>query len=194
MNTAMNNRSTRQAGVALVEVLVSLLLCAFGLLGFVALQARATSAEFEALQRSQALVLVDDMVARLNVNRLNAEGYVAPGLIGAGEPEDCAGKTGADLDLCEWGNLLRGSAETRAGNRVGAMPSARGCITKAPNSEARYIVAVAWVGNDATGGPASECGQGDDAFPEERLRRVVSTSVCIGWLRQPDPLPAQPAC
>ena len=74
------------------------------------------------------------------------------------------------------------------------MTSARGCITKAANSEARYIVAVAWTGNEATGGPTSDCGVGDDAFPDEKLRRVVSTSVCIGWLRQPDPLPAQPAC
>lgn len=194
MNTPMKYGNSRQQGVALVEVLVSLLLCAFGLLGFVALQARATSAEFEALQRSQALVLVDDMVARLNANRLQAEDYVSADLIGTGDLEDCAGLTGAELDLCEWGNLLRGSAETRGGNQVGAMTSARGCITKAPNSEARYIVAVAWVGNDATGGPTSECGQGDDAFPDEKLRRVVSTSVCIGWLRQPDPLPAQPAC
>jgi type IV pilus assembly protein PilV len=184
----------RERGVALVEVLVSLLICAFGLLGFVALQARATSSEYEALQRSQALVLLDDMVSRLNANRPDAEDYVSAGLIGVGDVEDCDGLTGADLDLCEWGNLLRGSTETRDANRVGSMVSARGCISKAPGADARYIVAVAWMGNDATGAPASACGQGDAAFPDERLRRVVSTSVCIGWLNQPVPLPAEPAC
>jgi type IV pilus assembly protein PilV len=178
----------------MVEILVSLLLCAFGLLGFVALQARATAAELEALQRSQALILLQDMVARLNANRQQAADYVSAGLIGEGEVEDCDGLDGAARDLCEWGNLLRGSAEVRDGQTVGAMVSARGCITRADNADARYIVAVAWVGNDATSAPTSTCGQGDDAFPEDRLRRVVSTSVCIGWLRQPDPLPASPAC
>ena len=183
-----------ERGMMLIEVLVAMLVCAFGLLGFVAMQARATTIESEALQRGQALVLMQDMVSRITANRTAADSYVTAGVIGSGAIEDCAGKTGAQLDLCEWGNLLRGESETRAGASVGAMVSARGCITKAAKSSARYVVSVVWLGNSPTGAPASACGQGDGAYTDESLRRVVSTSVCIGWLQQPDPLPATPAC
>jgi type IV pilus assembly protein PilV len=174
---------SQQRGAMLLEALVAILICAFGLLGFAGMQARATSAEFESFQRSQALVLIEDMASRINANRANAGAYVTGGLIGAGAVASCAGLTGADLDLCEWGNLLRGSAETRGGVKVGAMFNARGCITRAlaPATDG-YVIAIAWQGITPTAAPASTCGQGDAAFPTESLRRVVSTSVCVGLL------------
>lgn len=187
-------RRASARGMMLIEVLMAMLICAFGLLGFVAMQARASTVESEALQRAQALVLMQDMVSRITANRSVADSYVTGDVSGAGAVEDCAGLTGAALDLCEWGNLLRGVSETRNGTNVGAMVAARGCITKPATSNARYVVSVAWLGNAPTGAPASTCGQGDDDLADEALRRVVSNSVCIGWLEQPDPLPATPAC
>ncbi len=121
-----------QRGALLIEVLVAILICAFGLLGFAGMQARAASSEFEGFQRSQALVLVEDMVSRMNANRAHAGEYVSGGLIGEGDLVDCSGLAAAALDLCEWGNLIRGSAERRGGSGIGAMLSARGCITRAP--------------------------------------------------------------
>ena len=108
-------RRRAQCGAMLLEALIAILICAFGLLGFVGMQARSTAAEFESYQRSQALVLVEDMTARINANRANAASYVNAGLIGAGAIADCSALTGANLDLCEWANLLRGSTETRGG-------------------------------------------------------------------------------
>lgn len=175
-------RPMQQRGALLIEVLVSILICAFALLGFVAMQARATTSEFESYQRSQALVLLEDMVDRINTNRANAGSYVSAGLIGEGAVVDCAGKSGAALDLCEWGNLIRGSTEVRNGSKVGAMLSARGCITRPADSTDRYIVSVVWLGTVPTGAPASPCGKADAAFPTEALRRVVSSSVCVGLL------------
>ena len=61
-----------QAGALLIEVLVAVLICAFGLLGFAGMQARAVSTDFETLQRSEALVLIEDMVSRMNANRGHA--------------------------------------------------------------------------------------------------------------------------
>ncbi len=183
-----------ERGMMLIEVLIAILVCAFGLLGFVAMQARAATLESEALQRAQALVLLQDMVSRITANRTMADDYVSAGVIGDGALQDCAGLSGADLDLCEWGNLLRGESETRGSASIGAMVSARGCITKPATSNARYVVSVAWLGNAPSGAPASTCGQGDAALSDEALRRVVSNSVCIGWLQQPSPLPATPAC
>lgn len=187
--------SRRQAGGLLIEVLVALVVFSFGLLGYTAMQAQGSLAEAEALQRSQALVLVEDMASRLNANRANAGDYVTAGLIGGGAVENCAGKTGAALDLCEWGNLIRGNTETRNGVRIGSMTEARGCITRAADATARYTVAIAWQGMTATGGSASPCGRGDAGFPDEKLRRTVAVSVCIAQLRDdPAAAPLLPRC
>jgi type IV pilus assembly protein PilV len=185
-------RRQQQRGGLLIEALVAILICAFGLLGFAGMQARATSAEFESYQRSQALVMIEDIVSRMNANRANANAYVTGALIGDGAVlADCNGLVGAPLDLCEWGNLLRGSSETRSGSKVGAMFNARGCITKLAGVSDRYVVAIAWQGMNQTGAPSSTCGQGDAAFPTESLRRVVSSAVCIGLLVGS---PAAPRC
>ena len=179
------DRAGAQRGALLIEVLVAIVVCAFGLLGFVAVQARAVASEFESHQRSQALNLVDDMVSRINANRTAAGSYVVDGLIGAGAIEDCSALAGAALDLCEWGNLIRGSREESAGVKVGAMLSARGCITRPATSSDRYVVAVVWQGIVPTGAPPSPCGQADPTFASEPLRRTVSYTVCIGLLRDP---------
>lgn len=187
--------SSRQAGGLLIEVLIALVIFAFGMLGYTAMQARGAVAEFEALQRSQALVLIEDMVSRMNANRGNAGDYVSAQLIGSGAVENCAGKAGADLDLCEWANLIRGSTETRNAVRVGSMVAARGCITRAAGVSNRYLIAIAWQGISSTGGSTSPCGQGDATYPDDRLRRTVAASVCVAQLRD-DPLnpPAIPRC
>jgi len=175
-------------------VLVAILICAFGLLGFAGMQARATSSEFEGFQRSQALVLIEDMVSRMNANRTHAAEYVAAGLIGDGPLEDCAALAGAALDVCEWGNLIRGSAERRGGAAIGSMLSARGCITRPATSTDRYTVSIAWQGLLPTAGATSACGSGDALFPDETLRRAVSSTVCVALLRDAASAPVLPRC
>ena len=197
MNAArMRSRpaAAAQRGALLIEVLVAILICAFGLLGFAGMQARATSSEFEGFQRSQALVLIEDMVNRMNANRAHAAEYVAAGLIGDGPLEDCAGLAGSALDLCDWGNLIRGSAERRGSASIGAMLSARGCITRPATSTDRYAVSVAWQGVLPTAGATSPCGSGDALFPDETLRRAVSSTVCIALLRDAASAPVLPRC
>lgn len=169
-------------GASLIEILVSLVICAFGLLGYVGMQSRAATMEFESYQRSQAMVILEDMVGRLSASRTGASGFVSAGVIGGGPVEDCTGKVGSALDVCEWGNLLRGAAETRGGSTIGAMTGARGCIQRANGTQHNYIISVVWNGTSSTGGPKSTCGKGTAAFPDETLRRVVSTDICIARL------------
>jgi type IV pilus assembly protein PilV len=52
---------SRQRGTSLVEVLVTVIVLAFGLLGIAALQAKAQVGNLEAYQRAQAVVLLQDM-------------------------------------------------------------------------------------------------------------------------------------
>jgi type IV pilus assembly protein PilV len=181
----------------MIEVLVAMLLCAFSLMGFAGLQAHASAMEFEALQRSQALVLLDDMVSRMTINRAGAGDYVTVGLIGDGPVQNCVTATSgsvAAIDRCEWGNLLRGSSEVQGGNRVGAMLSARGCIELGFGSSDRYVVTVVWSGIRPTSGPNSLCGLANATYPDDTMRRVVAATVCIARLRDPTTPTATPRC
>lgn len=166
------------AGVTLVEVLVAVIVTMIGLLGVVALQMRAYASETESYQRSQAAILLEDMASRVRANAANAATYVGED-IGAGDVEDCAeAGTLSAKDLCEWGNLLRGAAETHDGTSVGAMAAGRACISQtAPNF---YVITVAWEGTVPTAAPAATCGEGE--FANENLRRALSTVVRIATL------------
>ena len=70
------NAPCTQRGTGLIEVLVTLVIIALGLVGVVGLQARMQLSEMEAFQRSQALLLLNDMASRISVNRSNAAVYV----------------------------------------------------------------------------------------------------------------------
>jgi type IV pilus assembly protein PilV len=171
----------RQSGFSLIEVLVTIAILMIGLLGLAALQTNATIAEMEAYQRSQALVLVQDMADRIAANKANADSYKRVD-IGLTPPAPCGATPGADLDLCEWNNKLAGAAEvTAGGGRTGAMIGARGCITEpTPNV---YMITVAWQGFSVAGIPANTCGQ--NAYGAGTLdgqRRTVSTIVRVGLL------------
>ena len=169
-----------QNGFALIEVLIAMLIIAFGILGFVGLQARTAVTSLEGYQRSQALVLLNDITQRINLNRANASAYVAAN-IGVTDPGACTGAPGASRDLCEWANLIRGSAEQQAGNKLGAMQAARGCIDSLGSSQ--YRVSVVWQGVQATGVTPLTCGQG--AYAAEDLRRGVSAVIRIADLAAP---------
>ena len=113
-------RLNRQGGTTMIEVLVAIVIVVVGLLGLAGLQSRASVAEMESFQRAQALLLMQDMVDRINANRKNAASYATSTPLGTGNSAvDCSGKSGKALDLCEWNNSLLGAAET-SGARASA--------------------------------------------------------------------------
>ena len=138
----------------------------------------------EGYQRAQALVLVHDMAQRMNANRKDLESYLAQD-IGTGDtPVTCAGSPGATRDLCEWGNLIRGSAKVDSGGKgVGAMLNAYGCIAHGPSfaTTGEYIVAVYWQGIQATSDTTVSCKSPAPATPDP-LRRGASVVVRVGTL------------
>lgn len=198
----MNDRSRmkRQRGVTLVEVLVSLVILVFGLLGLVGLQAHSQIATFESYQRGQALILVQDMADRLSTNRGAVGCYAITTDTTNGTPYAGTGATTpictaavgtattralADADLAAWDGALKGASETQGGSNVGAVLGARGCISfdAATNS---YRVAVAWQGMAATVAPtasgdtAAICAK--DLYGNEAQRREVKVIVRIANL------------
>lgn len=181
----------RQRGTSLIEVMVSLLIVSVGLLGLAGLQSRLQAAEFDSYQRSQALVLLDDMASRITVNRANAASYstTAANPLGAGMvcPVPANGATRQQLDVASWCHSLQGAAEISGGARAGAMIGGRGCVEALPDNE--YLVSVTWQGFQPITAPASgaDCGQNlyDGAAAgcsNDRCRRIVTTVVRIGTL------------
>jgi len=116
-----------QRGASLIEVLVTMVIIAFGLLGIVGVQARLQVSEMESFQRSQALLLLNDMANRIAISRSDAASYVtsAAGPLGAGMTCPAATATAVQRDLREWCNALQGAGETTgtgaAAAKVGAM-------------------------------------------------------------------------
>ena len=182
-----------ERGTSLIEVLVTLLIVAFGLLGVAALQSKMNLAEMESYQRSQAVLSLSEMVERMNANRAQVANYVTATPQGTGdtEPANCTGVAmGPNRDLCEWSNSLKGNREQNAasGASVGAMQGARGCIVQVQAQNPAlgvctpgiYQVSVVWQGMHLTAAPAAglACGQG--SYGDERYRRVIATTVTVG--------------
>lgn len=188
MRACPTRSPTRLRGVTMIEVLVTIVILTFGLLGVVALQARMQVAQSESYQRSQAILLMQDIVDRVNANRSNALNYVTATPLGTGNAiQNCTGLAGAALDLCEWNNALLGATESTAGGQsAGAMIGARGCITNVVATMPReFLVAVTWQGLVPTVAPASTtCGQG--LYGNDQMRRALVARVMIGCL-QNDP-------
>jgi type IV pilus assembly protein PilV len=179
--------ATFQQGLSLIEVLVALIVTVLGLLGVLGLQMRSQQSEYESYQRAQALILLSDMVNRVQTNRLAARCYDLPGPVGAGEsaPIACSGwgtastRDRADADLTEWHDLLRGTAEQVGADNVGAMVGARGCVTYDTASDT-YTATVVWQGKFAISASASTCAQ--NRYGNEALRRVVSQTFRLATL------------
>jgi type IV pilus assembly protein PilV len=179
-----------QRGISLVEVLVTIVILAFGLLGVAGLQSKMGLVEMESFQRSQALVVLSDMAERLSANRAQVASYITNGAVGTGdaEPATCTGITaGPGRDLCEWSNALKGAAEQQSAANVGGMIGARGCITEIQAANPTpgvcapgiYQVSVAWQGVHSTAVSALACGQGQYGA-DDSYRRVLALSVSIG--------------
>jgi type IV pilus assembly protein PilV len=177
----------RSTGVTMLEVLIAIFVLTVGLLGVAGLQSQLQTSEQEAYQRAQAIVILQDMVARVNANRKNAASYVTTSPLGTSS-QNCSGLTAlSDIDKCQWNNELFGAAETSSGGTaLGAMNGARGCITNPVTTMPRQVVvSVVWQGVRPTVAPgATTCGQG--SYGDDRTRRAMVAFITIGCL-QNDP-------
>lgn len=182
-----------QSGFLLIEVLVTIVILAVGLLGLAGLQTKIQTSEMESFQRTQALLLLQDMVNRIKVNRLNAASYVtvvncplgtgSDSCLGTPTPASCSGLNGVALDQCEWDHELKGAGEKAAGSgiSIGAMVGARGCVDLVAGSNPPlYRVSVVWQGLSQLQPPSLTCGQ--TLYGAEGYRRVIAGFVPVANL------------
>ena len=181
----VSRSSQRQGGFLLLEVLITIVILAFGLLGLAGLQAKIQTSETESYQRTQALLLLQDMVNRVSANRIYAAAYVTANPLGSGDdqPTSCSGLTGVARDQCEWSHGLKGAAEKQSGTgaALGAMLGARGCVEQVAGSDPPvYRVAVAWQGMTQLSTSGLACGQ--NLYGAEGYRRAIAGFVPVANL------------
>jgi type IV pilus assembly protein PilV len=196
-------RRQRQTGFTMIEVMVSLVIILLGLLGLAGLQTRLHQAEFESYQRSQALVLLYDMVERINLHRDNAPCFAisasggtptfgtGSGTLSCTLSGDAEKDAAAQTAMQEWDSALKGAAETAGGVSVGAMLGARGCVMYDPATELAvsgggggtgvFTVAVSWQGTTPTVVPGVNCGTAAN-YGGAELRRTVFTTFRLAKL------------
>lgn len=212
MSTSWNN-TRRQSGFSMIEVLVTLIILLVGLLGLAGLMVQSQRSEMESYQRVQALILLQDMVGRINANRKVADCYafttnnangtpyvgVNPTFVPVCVPADPAAtaeqKAQAIQDMTAWDQDLQGSAET-SGGKVGAMIGARGCVSYGAGTELLdkngivipgtgvYTIAVAWQGLGRTAIATPNCAQLQYGANDAE-RRVVSMTLRTASLDTP---------
>jgi type IV pilus assembly protein PilV len=145
-------------GMTFIEVLVALIILTTGVLGSVALQATAKQASFDAMQRSLASSLAQDVIERMRANNPNNNNLLANyqandyGVELDAVPDNRCNAV-ADADACnsaqmvindqyEWElALMGGDVQSNLGSNAGGLVDGRGCI--AVNGNAVTVV-VAW--------------------------------------------------
>lgn len=181
-------RRARQHGFTLIEVMVTILVLAVGLLGLAGMNARILNGQFEAYQRAQAMLLVGDMVNRLRANPEAARAGLFGDQAGLGLTAAVCDETAAvqnpAMDLACWNEALRGVSVTDGATKLGSMIGARGCIERisgAATSTVVLRVSVAWQGLSPTAASALPCGFGQYGA-NDSLRRVVAVDVGLAYL------------
>lgn len=196
MNTPTNFYRENQQGFTLLEVVIAMLLLSVGLVGAALLQTNAKRSSFDALQRSIATAIADDMIVRMrsNVPLLAGETLAEYNGMSYGqgtalpEPENrcrnsanpCESFSQIRLnDLYEWDQLLRGKSVTLAGKTTSGLINPVGCIDF---NQGVLKVVVSWQGKnkvfDAAAGEdtdsiAASCGEANE------LRRQVNIESYI---------------
>lgn len=149
-------RALSVQGVGLIEVMLALLIFATAMSGLLLTQLSGKKAVGEALQRSQASMLAQDLMERMRGNPGELAIYAAAVLGDASRaqapPEvdctvdNCAPLQLAHYDLWQWELLLLGASELEGLYRLGGLVSPRACLSVAGK---RFSLTLNWLGPEA---------------------------------------------
>ena len=160
-----NPRSSK--GMTLIEVLVAMFLLITGILGAVAMQASVKKGSFDAMQRSFASTLAQDVLERMRSNdptllQLNAyNGTYGDGAASTTAPSpDCSTAnslcTWQELvvyDLYEWEISLMGADVKSGSTNTGGLVGAVACIAHVNNN---VDIVISWEGREETSDGAAD--------------------------------------
>ena len=137
-------KKLNENGFTLIEVLISLMILAGGLLGYLGLQATGLKNTMSSYHRSQATQMIYDMTDRIRVNKSAADNYLTSFMSSSSAAEQsdciivsttCSNEDMAQNDLYLWNQQL-------TSNQL--LPSGSGTITV---SGSIYTISVTWDDN-----------------------------------------------
>ena len=165
------NNPTSNKGMTFIEVLIAVFILVTGILGAVAMQASAKKGSFDAMQRSVASALAQDIIERMrsndSSNLVAYEGSDYGDVLNAVPAERCSTVAGicsaAEMvtnDLYEWELSLMGADVVNDGNNLAGLVGVRGCISHSLNA---VTVVVSWEGRtEISDAEKNSCGTAGD--------------------------------
>ena len=180
---ASKSTATKQKGITFIEVLIALVIIVTGILGAVALQTTAKKSSFDAMQRSLASSLAQDIVERMRGNNSATLAlYATNSPYGSGKitsPPTCNSManlcTAAQMvthDLFGWEQALMGADVKNGTSNFGGLVGAIGCLSVVGNT---VTVVVTWQGKaEYTDAKKATCGTEADT-----RRQVVINAFII---------------
>ena len=162
-----HQKPSRGKGMTFIEVLVAVFILVTGILGAVAMQATAKKGSFDAMQRSVASALAQDILERMRSNNPAAlAAYAATDYgVSLNSPPvkrcdtiagSCSPAEMVINDKYEWEMSLMGADVVNDGNNIAGLTGVRGCISHALNA---VTVVVSWEGRTEIADAAKDsCG------------------------------------
>jgi type IV pilus assembly protein PilV len=172
-HSLLSGYKNAQKGMTFVEVLVALVIMVTGVLGGVAMQIIAKQTSFDAMQRSLATSLAQDIIERMRNNSNNLNDYATfnggttptygadldktPTILCNTVAAGCGAADMAINDKYEFELALLGYDVLKSGEAAGGLLGARACISNDNNA---VNVIVSWQGREGiTGGTTgTSCG------------------------------------
>jgi len=127
-------------GFALLEVLISIFILAVGLLGLAGLQITGLKSNHSAQQRTEAIVLVYDIIDRMRINKVAAKSQNYD--IDLGDPAPAVSGVIADIDRIAW-----------LGSIANTLPGGDGAIDTASDVT---TITIQWDDSRGTAGSATQ--------------------------------------
>lgn len=177
-------------GFSLIEVLVALFVISIGMLGIAAMELFSKQSGSEAVQRSTAVLLAQEMMEKMRANPAGLAAYIGNTIGNASvatpstdcKTTTCTSANLVSFDLWSWEQLLDGATETSGSNNTGGLVQPQGCITgPAAGAAGVYTVAIAWRGTSAMGNPStSTCGESSGLYgASNEFRRVIVVNFYV---------------
>lgn len=168
-----------QRGFTLIETMIAFIVLVFGLLGAIALQAKAKQATYDSLQRAAALGVANDVIERVQANPQGAMAGAYNVTINSTDNVD--GNFASCLNAqCTSGQIAAYDAEQwrraiRAVDNTGSLADAMLCVTTAGGADQVDItVTVSWASRQELGEAADASAAKGNCGGTGDRRRVLT--------------------
>jgi type IV pilus assembly protein PilV len=181
-NKDRTSKPCKQIGMTFIEVLVALVILITGILGAVAMQASAKKGSFDAMQRSVASALAQDIIERMRGNDATALASYVGTNYGTALNALPSKRCNSQIDLCtpaemvtndlyEWELALMGGDSFKGTVKKSGLAGVKACISHAVNA---VTLVISWDGREEFGSGENEiCGS------KSKKRRSLSVKAFI---------------